>query len=172
MSSFCKTKYFSVLLFISAFFWQSCKGQSVTIANDADGIGNLQTVSINAAESNFDPDLTLVSSNSCGWRVNVQNAPNGAVFQIRRSEMTGPPRLQNAISVSVQDGGSEVSFVPSSGYESGVKLPDISTSYETLGWVKNNGNARFRVKLSVFSKSKNGSGSVSGTLSIIGALLP
>ncbi|MBX9721578.1 MAG: hypothetical protein K2X81_09305, partial [Candidatus Obscuribacterales bacterium] len=111
-------------------------------------------------------------SQTCGWKATLNNTNNGAVFQIRCGALSGPDHIQQNVSVSAEDGGSDSTFVPASNYQSGTSLPNISNSYETLGWIKSNGTARFRIKIAVSSKSKHGSGTVSGTLSIIGALAP
>lgn len=148
------------------------RAQSLNLVSDADGTSTLQSISINAANSRFDQDLTLDASQICGWRATLSNTTGGAVFQIRRGDLQGAESLLSGITVTAEDGGSESAFVPAAGYQSGTPLAHISSSYETLGWVKSNGHARFRLKVSVSSKSKNGSGNVSGTLSIIGALAP
>lgn len=146
--------------------------QSLSLVADSDGVSKLQSVSAGADTGQFDPDLTLTNSQVCGWRANIQNTTSGVIFQIRRGSISGPENLQSSISVSAEDGGSQAVFVPAANYTSGTPLTNISNTYETLGWVKTNGEARFRLKVSVSSKSKNGSGNVSTTISIIGAVAP
>ncbi len=150
----------------------SAKAQGFSLSADSDGVSKLQNISAGAESGHFDPDLTLTNTQSCGWRANIENTNSGVIFQIRRGAISGPENIQSSITISAEDGASQAVFVPAANYTSGVPLTNISSTYETLGWVRTNGEARFRLKVFVSSKSKNGSGNVSGTLSIIGALAP
>ncbi|MBX9719828.1 MAG: hypothetical protein K2X81_00395, partial [Candidatus Obscuribacterales bacterium] len=57
--------------------------QSLSLASDADGVSTLQSVTLNSTSCHFDPDLTLIGSQTCGWKATLNNTNNGAVFQIR-----------------------------------------------------------------------------------------
>lgn len=153
---------------------QAAEAQTLDLRADADNTSTMQTLSINRTNVSFDTQLGATGVASVVWRATIQGNPSGATFTVKRSALggTAPDSLLAVTRLTAEDASGANPFTPNAKFASGVALGDISTTDDTLGTAAGNGVCRFQLKLSVNGQSKIGSGTVSTTLFIVGALNP